>query len=207
MCMFGKHFMTSGKNIFHIHSKVTPFQHSICYFGFFTFPSLLLTAYNSLFAFQQLIHKSKELQMACLFLKGTLHLFIPILGIAWTRSQFPHSCVCERFIYTPRICPRLHIFPAAEYMEIDRGTHTVYKSLTTQTHEWGNVDCGRAIPFLGFFVSNFRYWFFAVYWPTRKVVGLKYRLFLQLLGRCVHCISFLQLPGSCGGVYIIPSAT
>ncbi len=27
----------------------------------------------------------------------------------------------------------------------------------------GNWDCGRAVPFLGIFVSNFRYWFFAVY--------------------------------------------
>ncbi len=32
----------------------------------------------------------------------------------------------------------------------------------SQTHECGNWDCGRAIPFLGIFVSNFRYWFFAV---------------------------------------------
>ncbi len=25
---------------------------------------------------------------------------IPFLGIAWPQSQFPHSCVCERFIYS-----------------------------------------------------------------------------------------------------------
>ncbi len=25
------------------------------------------------------------------------------------------------------------------------------------------MDCGRAVPFLGIFVSNFRYWFFAVW--------------------------------------------
>jgi NADPH:quinone reductase-like Zn-dependent oxidoreductase len=31
-----------------------------------------------------------------------------------------------------------------------------------QTHECGNWACGRAIPFLGIFVSNFWYWFFAV---------------------------------------------
>jgi hypothetical protein len=28
------------------------------------------------------------------------HLCIPFLGIAWSQSQFPHSCVCERFIYS-----------------------------------------------------------------------------------------------------------
>jgi hypothetical protein len=32
----------------------------------------------------------------------------------------------------------------------------------SQTHEFGNWDSGRAIPFLGIFVSNFQYWFFAV---------------------------------------------
>jgi hypothetical protein len=32
----------------------------------------------------------------------------------------------------------------------------------SQTHECGNWDLGRAFPFLGTFVSNFRYWFFAV---------------------------------------------
>jgi len=30
-------------------------------------------------------------------------------------------------------------------------------------HECKNWDCGSAIPFLGIFVSNFRYWFFAVH--------------------------------------------
>jgi hypothetical protein len=32
----------------------------------------------------------------------------------------------------------------------------------SQTNECENLDCGRAIPFLGIYVSNFRYWFFAV---------------------------------------------
>jgi hypothetical protein len=36
----------------------------------------------------------------------------------------------------------------------------MYKSLTA--HECGNWDCGRAFPFLGIYVSNFLYWFFAV---------------------------------------------
>jgi hypothetical protein len=29
------------------------------------------------------------------------HLCIPSLGIARPQSQFPHSCVCGRFIYSP----------------------------------------------------------------------------------------------------------
>jgi hypothetical protein len=36
----------------------------------------------------------------------------------------------------------------------------IYKSL--KTHKCGNWDYGHASPVLGIFVSNFRYWFFAV---------------------------------------------
>ena len=32
-------------------------------------------------------------------LQGKSHLCIPFLGIAPPQSQFPHSCICERFIY------------------------------------------------------------------------------------------------------------
>jgi hypothetical protein len=28
------------------------------------------------------------------------YLFIPFLGIARPQSQFPHSCDCERFVYS-----------------------------------------------------------------------------------------------------------
>jgi hypothetical protein len=43
--------------------------------------------------------------------KRKSYLYISFLGIARTQSRFPHSCVCELFIYIPRI---VHIFPAAE---------------------------------------------------------------------------------------------
>ncbi len=33
-------------------------------------------------------------------LQGKFHLCIPFLGIARPQSQFPHSCVCEQFIYS-----------------------------------------------------------------------------------------------------------
>ncbi len=33
-------------------------------------------------------------------LQGKSHFCIPFLGIARPQSQFPHSCVCERFIYS-----------------------------------------------------------------------------------------------------------
>ncbi len=43
--------------------------------------------------------------------KKKSHLCIPFLGIARPQSQFPHSCVCERFIYSQ---DRSTYFPAAE---------------------------------------------------------------------------------------------
>jgi hypothetical protein len=33
-------------------------------------------------------------------LQRKLHLYIPFLGIAPPQYQFPHLCVCERFIYS-----------------------------------------------------------------------------------------------------------
>jgi hypothetical protein len=78
------------------------------------------------------------------------HLCIPFMETVWAQSQFPHSCVCERFIHTfPGL---VHIFPAAE--EADRVWEYINRS---QTHECRNEDCGRAIPFLGIFVSNFQF--------------------------------------------------
>ncbi len=44
-------------------------------------------------------------------LQGKSHLSIPFLGIARPQSQFPHSCVCEQFIYSQ---DRSAYFPAAE---------------------------------------------------------------------------------------------
>jgi hypothetical protein len=52
----------------------------------------------------------------------------------------------------------VHIFPPAE--KADRTREYISHS---QTHECGNWDWGRAIPFLVIFVSNFRYCVFAVY--------------------------------------------
>jgi hypothetical protein len=49
------------------------------------------------------------------------------------------------------------MFPAAE--KADRSREYINRS---QTYERGNWDFGQAIPFLGIFVSNFRYWFFAM---------------------------------------------
>ncbi len=52
----------------------------------------------------------QRLKCACT-LQGKSHLCIPSLGIAQPQSQFPHWCVCERFIYSQDWST---YFPAAE---------------------------------------------------------------------------------------------
>jgi hypothetical protein len=75
----------------------------------------------------------------------------PFWKLRGPQSQFSHSCVCERFIYPQ-----------------DQSTYFLQQNRQnnrSQTHECGNWNCGRAMSLLGIFVSNFRYWFFAVCSP------------------------------------------
>ncbi len=63
---------------------------------------------------------------------------IPRKGIAWSQSQFLHSCVYKRFIYShdrsAYICCRKYVDRSWEYINL------------SQTHECGNWDWGRSIP-------------------------------------------------------------
>ncbi len=94
----------------------------------------------------------------CSALQRQFCFYISFLGIARPQPQFPHSCVCERFIYSQ-----------------DRSTYSFFSSrkgrpnvgiyiIRSQTHECWNWDWGPDIPFLGIFVSNFRHFVFAVRW-------------------------------------------
>ncbi len=65
----------------------------------------------------------------------------PRIGIARPHSQFTHSCVCERFIYSQ---VRSAYSAAGKYE--DRSREYTNRS---QTHECGECDSGGAIPFLG----------------------------------------------------------
>jgi hypothetical protein len=60
------------------------------------------------------------------------HLCIPRKGIARPQSQFPHSCVCERFISSQ---DRSTYFPGAE--QADQSWEYINRS---ETHECGNWD-------------------------------------------------------------------
>ncbi len=73
---------------------------------------------------------------------------IPIKGIARPQSQFSHSCVCERFIYSH---DRSAYSAAGKY--VDRSWKYLNRS---QTHECGNWDWGHAVPFLGIHKWDFR---------------------------------------------------
>ncbi len=74
---------------------------------------------------------------------------IPRKEIARPQSQFQHSCVCEWFIYS-------HDWSAysAAVKYVDRSWKYVYNR--SQTHECGNWDWCRAIPFLGTHTWDFR---------------------------------------------------
>jgi hypothetical protein len=140
------------------------------------------------------------------------YLCIPRKGIARPQSQCPRSCVCERFIYSQ---DRSTYFAAAEkafwkYM---------YRS---QTHECGNWDCGRAIPVLGIFFSNFRY--VSLQWRTRKeskdcililililYINLSFKRYFLFYYRITYALicNWACKPGFCirrrSGTHVIPT--
>ncbi len=74
--------------------------------------------------------------------------YIPRKGIARPKSQFPHSSVCERFIYSH---DRSAYSAAGKY--VDRSCEYI---LCSQTHGCGNWDSYRAIPRKGIHIWVFR---------------------------------------------------
>ncbi len=93
-------------------------------------------------------------------LQRNLDSCIPRKGIARHQPKCPHSCVCERSIYWSTY------FPSAEYA--DRSCKYINR---TQKHECRNWDCGRPVPILGIYVSNYRNSFFAVhaFWRQKNI--------------------------------------
>ncbi len=65
---------------------------------------------------------------------------IPRKGIARPQSQFPHSCVCERFIYSHDRYSHDRSAYSAGGKYVDLSWENIYRS---QTHEYVNRDGGR----------------------------------------------------------------
>ncbi len=79
-----------------------------------------------------ILHAPCPLTLCYRALQRKSHLCIPFLGIARPQSQFPHSCVCERFIYSQD--RPTYILPAAE-RQINRGNIKI-------AHRHMNVEVG-----------------------------------------------------------------
>jgi hypothetical protein len=97
-------------------------------------------------------------------LQGKSHLCILFWELRGLSPNF-HIHVSVSDLYIPRIGPHTYL-PAEE--QADRLWGYIHRS---QTHEYGNCDCGRAIPFLEISVSNFQNLCFAV-WDTNVEYSL-----------------------------------
>ncbi len=86
-------------------------------------------------------------------------LFWELCGLSPNFHVHVSACVCQRFIDSQD--PSTY-FPAAEQAQADQSWE----------YECGNQDCGRAIPFLAIFVSNFRYCVFVVSIPLYFILYL-----------------------------------
>ncbi len=81
-------------------------------------------------------------------LQGKSHVCIPFLGMARPCSKFPHSCVCERFIYSQDRSTY-----CISCSRIGRSIVGIYKSLT-DTWMW-KLGLWLRNSFSGIFVFNF----------------------------------------------------
>jgi hypothetical protein len=83
------------------------------------------------------------LSTPCTFRRATLqrksHLCIPFLGIARPQSQFPHSCVCERFIYIypglVQLCGCSKIDRSWKYINLSQ----IYECRNCETEHYNSV--------------------------------------------------------------------
>ncbi len=66
-------------------------------------------------------------------------------------------------LWTIYIFPRSAHLYSCSRLKADRSEECINRS---QKHEYRNWDCSRAVPFLWIFVSNFRYFVFAVRWTA-----------------------------------------
>ncbi len=121
--------------IFHINLLLNDTKNKYCniYSVFHKFSTLrtLMPCYVIMYLYIVLLHSKSTLQTRS-------NLCIPRNETAQSRSQFPHSWICERFIYSHN---RATCFAAAK-----------------EAYRYMNVEIGNeAVSFLGIFVYKLRY--------------------------------------------------
>ncbi len=110
---------------------------------------------------------------------------IPRKGIARPQSQFSHSCVCERLIY---FHDRSAYSAAGKY--VGRSWEYINRS---QTHECGNWDWGRAIPFLGIHKLDFRCNVYTVEYNIKNIEMKARSLNPEMLWEYPSCVHIWHL--------------
>jgi hypothetical protein len=111
-------------------------------------------------------------------LQRQFRLYIPFLGIARPQSQFPHSCVCELFIYIPRIGP--HISSSRNGSSIVG----IYNSLT-DTRMW-KLGLRPRYSFSGNICFKVSAFFFAVPYRSHKFYYSFFKTIIVALKTMVH---------------------
>jgi hypothetical protein len=84
-------------------------------------------------------YQTKHLRPTYSTLQRKSHLCIPFLGIARPQSQFPHSCVCEQFVYSQDLST---YFPAAEYADRSwkyKNLAQIYECRNWETEHYNSV--------------------------------------------------------------------
>jgi hypothetical protein len=134
-------------------------------------------------------------QQCCIYIFNRLQFFRPSLFVLCTAKKFEFMCpqkknctaavkiftfMCLWAIYK---FPRLeHLFSCSRKGRLIRG---IYKSIT-EIWVYRKRDCSRSVPFLGIFVSNFRYCVFAM-WSVGQDSIPKFRSPPAVHVSCVHC--------------------
>ncbi len=101
--------------------------------------------FSMLVTFSENVRHRRSFVLHCKEKIPKLETNIPRKGFTGPQSQFPHSFVCERFIYSH---DRSASFCCRKYVDRSRD----YKN-RSQTHECGNWDWGRAVPKKGIFIT------------------------------------------------------